>query len=38
MANRSDEGRVRAEALSKKREQLPNESENVWVEHAAAGD
>ena len=37
MANRSDEGRARAEAVFKKREQQSRESENVWAEHAAAG-
>jgi hypothetical protein len=36
MANRADEGRVRAEALFKKREQRTKESEKVWAEHAAA--
>jgi len=37
MASRSDEGRVRAEALFKKREQQTKENEKVWAEHVAAG-
>jgi hypothetical protein len=37
MNKRSDEGRARAEALFKRREQQSKESEKVWAEHAAAG-
>jgi hypothetical protein len=36
MASRSDEGRMRAEALFKKREAQTKENEKVWAEHAAA--
>lgn len=36
MNKRSDEGRARAEALFKKREQQTREHEKVWAEHSAA--
>jgi hypothetical protein len=36
MSNRSDEGRARAEALFKRREQQTTEGEKVWADHASA--
>jgi hypothetical protein len=37
MTNRSEEGRARAEAMFRKAEPRPKESDKVWAERAAAG-
>ena len=36
MSNRSDEGRMRAEALFKKPEQQTTQGQKAWAEHASA--